>query len=119
MSSNGWWQLALFLIVLLLLSIPMGAYMAAVFEGRSTAARVLGPIERGLYRLCHIDARAQMSWQEYALAMLLFNFLGTLLLYALQRAQAWLPWNPQHLSAVSSDSAFNTCLLYTSRPDWR
>jgi potassium-transporting ATPase potassium-binding subunit len=119
MSSNGWWQLALFLIVLLLLSVPMGAYMAAVFEGRSAAARVLGPIERGLYRLCRIEPEAQMSWQEYALAMLLFNFLGTLLLYALQRAQAWLPWNPQHLSAVSSDSAFNTAVSFASNTNWQ
>jgi len=119
MSSNGWWQLALFLVVLLLLSIPMGAYMAAVFEGRSTAVRVLAPVERGLYRLCHIDPEAQMGWQQYALAMLLFNFLGALLLYGLQRAQAWLPWNPQHLSAVSSDSAFNTAVSFASNTNWQ
>jgi len=119
MSSNGWWQLVLFVMVLLLLSIPLGVYMAAVFEGRSAAGRVLGPIERGLYRLCHIEPDVQMGWQQYALAMLLFNFLGTLLLYVLQRTQGWLPWNPQHLSAVSSDSAFNTAVSFASNTNWQ
>jgi potassium-transporting ATPase potassium-binding subunit len=119
MSGNGWLQLGLYLLVLLLLTKPLGSYMAAVFEGRSAAARLMGPLERGLYRLCRIDAQAQMHWKQYALAILMFNFLGTLLLYGLQRAQAWLPWNPQHMSAVSADSSFNTAVSFVSNTNWQ
>ena len=119
MSAVGWLQLALFLIVLLLLIKPLGAYMAAVFDGRSAAARLFAPLERGFYRLCRIDPQVAMSWKQYALAMLLFNFLGTLVLYGLQRLQAWLPWNPQRMSAISADSSFNTAVSFATNTNWQ
>ncbi len=119
MSANGWLQLALYLIVLLLLVKPLGTYMAAVFEGRGAAARLLGPLEHGLYRLCYIEPKTQMNWKQYAAAMLLFNVLGTLLVYALQRLQAALPWNPQHFDAVSPDSAFNSAVSFATNTNWQ
>jgi K+-transporting ATPase A subunit len=70
MSANGWLQLALYLIVLLLLVKPLGTYMAAVFEGRGAATRLLQPLERALYRLCYIEPKTQMNWKQYAAAML-------------------------------------------------
>jgi K+-transporting ATPase ATPase A chain len=119
MSAYGWLQLALYLLVLLLLVKPLGSYMAAVFEGRGTATRLLRPLENGLYRLCYIEPKTQMSWKQYAAALLLFNALGTLVVYALQRAQAALPWNPQHFDAVSADSAFNSAVSFASNTNWQ
>src|SRR3984957_18059830 len=119
MSANGWLQLALYLIVLLLLVKPLGTYMAAVFEGRGAATRLLQPLEHGLYRLCYIEPKAQMNWKQYAGAMLLFNALGTLLVYALQRTQGALPWNPQHFDAVSPDSAFNSAVSFATNTNWQ
>jgi K+-transporting ATPase ATPase A chain len=119
MNANGWLQLALFLVVLLLLVRPLGTYMAAVFNGRSSAMRLLQPLERGLYRLCRIDPQAQMDWKQYAFALLLFNFLGILLVYALQRLQTWLPFNPQQFPAVSADSAFNTAVSFVTNTNWQ
>ncbi|HEY1725772.1 MAG TPA: potassium-transporting ATPase subunit KdpA [Steroidobacteraceae bacterium] len=119
MSNNGWWQLLLFLSVLLLVIKPLGRYMAAVLEGTSFAAGRGGALERGIYRLCRIDANDSMSWQRYALALLLFNTLGALAVYALQRLQAYLPWNPQALAAVTPDSAFNTAISFVSNTNWQ
>jgi K+-transporting ATPase ATPase A chain len=119
MGLNGWLQLAVFLIVLLLLVRPLGAYMAAVFEGRSAVLRALAPIESGIYRLCRVNPAAAMDWRQYALALLLFNGLGALLLYALQRLQSWLPFNPQHFAPVSADSAFNTAVSFVTNTDWQ
>ena len=119
MSINGWLQLAVFLAVLLLLVKPLGSYMAAVFDGRSRLVRVLQPLERGVYRWCRIEPQAQMDWQQYTLALLLFNFLGILLVYALQRLQVWLPFNPQQFAAVSADSAFNTAVSFVTNTNWQ
>jgi potassium-transporting ATPase potassium-binding subunit len=119
MLANGWLQLALYMLVLLLLVKPLGLYMAKVFDGTSAATRRGASLERGFYRLCGIDAEASMSWQQYALALLLFNLLGTLLVYALQRLQGYLPLNPAHMSAVSPDSSFNTAVSFSSNTNWQ
>jgi len=119
MSANGWLQLALYLIVLVLLVKPLGTYMAAVFEGRGSATRLLQSLEHGLYRLCYIEPETQMNWKQYAAAMLLFNLLGTLAVYALQRLQGVLPWNPQHFDAVSPDSAFNSAVSFATNTNWQ
>ena len=119
MSANGWLQLAIYLIVLLLLVKPLGAYMAGVYAGDGAIVRLCAPFERLLYRLCRIDAAESMSWQRYALAMLAFNLLGALAVYALQRAQAVLPWNPQQLGAVSADSSFNTAVSFVTNTNWQ
>ena len=104
MSTNGWLQLGLYVVVLLLLAKPLGAYMAAVYEGRATfVQRIGGPLERLIYRGAGIDPNQDMHWTRYALAMLWFNLLGALAVYALQRLQQWLPLNPQGMVAVSPD----------------
>jgi potassium-transporting ATPase potassium-binding subunit len=119
MSLNGWLQLLVFVGVLLLLVKPLGLYMAHVFDGTSRLTRWCAPFERLLYRLCGIDPDAPMGWKQYAVALLVFNTLGGLLLYALQRLQSHLPWNPQQLSAVSADSSFNTAVSYISNTNWQ
>jgi potassium-transporting ATPase potassium-binding subunit len=119
MSVNGWLQLAVFLIVLLLLVKPLGLYMARVFEGTSAVTRWFGPAERALYRVCCINPTVSMDWKQYALAMLVFNALGGLLVYLIQRLQAYLPLNPQQMSALSPDSAFNTAVSFVSNTNWQ
>ncbi|MHB1991075.1 potassium-transporting ATPase subunit KdpA [Metallibacterium scheffleri] len=120
MSTNDYLQMALYMVVLLALAKPVGAYMALVFA--ETPNRVTGfgaPIERLLYRLGGIRADEEMSWKRYALAMLLFNLLGLLALYLLQRVQQWLPLNPQHLGAVAPGSAMNTAISFASNTNWQ
>jgi potassium-transporting ATPase potassium-binding subunit len=119
MSSNGWLQLAIYLLVLLLLVKPLGLYMAGVFDGTGAVTRWFGPLERGLYKLCRVDGDASMSWKQYALSMLAFNAFGALALYALQRLQAYLPWNPQQMSAVTADSSFNTAVSFITNTNWQ
>jgi len=119
MSTSGWLQLAIYLVVLLLLVKPLGLYMATVFDGTGGVTRWCGPLERALYRLCRVDPEASMSWQQYAMSMLAFNALGALAVYALQRWQAQLPWNPQHLAAVTPDSAFNTAVSFITNTNWQ
>jgi K+-transporting ATPase ATPase A chain len=119
MSANGWLQLAIYLLVLLLLVKPLGLYMAGVFEGTGAVTRWLGPLERALYKLCRVDAGASMNWKQYALALLMFNTLGALAVYGLQRLQAYLPWNPQQMSAVSADSSFNTAVSFITNTNWQ
>jgi potassium-transporting ATPase potassium-binding subunit len=109
------------LLALLLACVkPLGLYMAAVFEGRPLwPQRALGWCERGIYRLCGIDAGSQMSWKQYALGLLLFNALGALALYALQRWQAGLPLNPQKFPGLSPDSSFNTAVSFVTNTNWQ
>ena len=120
MTASGILQLVLYLVVLLLLARPLGAYMARVFEGRGVALdRVLGWLERGLYRVCGIDPTAEMGWTAYAGAMLVFNLIGLLAVYALQRLQGVLPLNPQALGAVTPDSSFNTAVSFATNTNWQ
>jgi potassium-transporting ATPase potassium-binding subunit len=120
MTANGWLQIALFLGVLLLTVKPLGWYMAQVYEGRPCGLdRVLGPLERRLYVLYGREATAEMTWKKYTLAMLFFNFAGLLALYILQRAQQWLPFNPQHFGAVPADLAGNTAISFTTNTNWQ
>src|SRR5262249_24356896 len=96
------------------------AYMARVFDGPPTwLERVLGPIERALYRVAGVDPRQGMSWRTYALAMLLFNLVGLLTVYAVQRLQGLLPLNPQGVGAVSADSSFNTAVSFATNTNWQ
>jgi potassium-transporting ATPase potassium-binding subunit len=119
MSGNGWAQLAVYLVVLLLSVKPLGAYMAGVFEGTAAVTRWCGPLERLVYRLCRIDGGQAMDWKQYAFAVLMFNTLGALAVYALQRLQGVLPLNPQHLAAVSVDSSFNTAVSFATNTNWQ
>ncbi|MCK9366292.1 MAG: potassium-transporting ATPase subunit KdpA [Metallibacterium scheffleri] len=120
MSANDYLQMALYMVVLLVLVKPVGAYMALVFAETPNRVACFGaPIERLLYRLGGIRADEEMSWKRYALAMLLFNLLGLLALYLLQRVQQWLPLNPQHLGAVTPGSAMNTAISFASNTNWQ
>jgi K+-transporting ATPase ATPase A chain len=118
-GANGWLQLALYLAVLLLLVKPLGGYMARVFDGTSGLVRHCSGAERTLYRLCAIDPDESMDWRRYTLAFLVFNLLGGLAVYALQRLQGPLPLNPQHMGAVSADSSFNTAVSFVSNTNWQ
>ncbi len=120
MTMNGWLQIGLYLLVLGLLSLPLGSYMARVYAGKPCGLdHLLGPAERLLYRLCGIRQDAEMRWQAYAGAVVIFSFAGIVLLYLLQRLQGLLPLNPQNLPAVSPDSAFNTAVSFGSNTNWQ
>ncbi|MGH7492920.1 MAG: potassium-transporting ATPase subunit KdpA [bacterium] len=120
MTLNGYLQIAVYLIVLIGLAKPLGLYMTRVYEGKSVGLdRALGPLERLLYRLCGVPSGEEMSWKKYALAMLLFNFAGLIVVYVLQRFQAWLPLNPEGFGAVTPDSSFNTAISFASNTNWQ
>jgi len=120
MTANGGLQLLVYLVVLLLLVKPLGAYMARVHDGRSIGLdRALGWLERLIYRLCGVRADQEMGWKDYALAMLLFNAAGLAVVYLVQRVQGILPLNPAGFGAVSPDSSFNTAVSFASNTNWQ
>jgi K+-transporting ATPase ATPase A chain len=120
MNLNSWLQLILYVLVLLWLAKPLGGYMAKVYQGERVALdRVLSPVERSLYRIAGIDPHAEMTWKTYAFAMLLFNIVGLVVVYALQRLQGVLPLNPQGLSALAPDSSWNTAVSFASNTNWQ
>jgi len=120
MSNNGYLQLAFYVGALLALVKPLGAYMARVYEGDPPIVRRMGrAVERMLYRFCGVDGEREMRWTEYAVAAMMFNVLGVLVVYALQRLQAWLPLNPQGLSGIAADSAFNTAVSFATNTNWQ
>jgi len=120
MTPHAWLLLGLFLLVLLALVKPLGAYIAKVMEGHPILAlRLGGPIESVIYRLCGVRRDEEMGWLPYALALVLFNALGVLAVYALQRLQLWLPLNPQQMANVSPDSAFNTAVSFVTNTNWQ
>jgi K+-transporting ATPase ATPase A chain len=120
MTLSDTLQIALYLAVTLLLVKPLGAYMAAVFDDAPNRLhRIGGPIERAIYRLCGIDAAEDMAWRRYATALLVFNTAGLILVYILQRAQQWLPLNPQGFGAVGADSAMNTAISFATNTNWQ
>jgi K+-transporting ATPase ATPase A chain len=120
MSALSWLQLVLYLAVLLALVKPLGLYMAAVYSGERTIAHaLLAPVERFCYRVAGVRADAEMGWKTYALALLVFNLLGMLAVYGLQRFQGSLPLNPQGFGAVTPDSAFNTAASFATNTNWQ
>nr|WP_311529588.1 potassium-transporting ATPase subunit KdpA [uncultured Ralstonia sp.] len=112
-------QLAIYLVVLLVLAKPLGAYMAGVFGDKPSRAHWLGPVERLFYRAAGVNPQAEMGWKRYALAVIVVNVLGALAVYALQRLQPWLPLNPQGFAAVSPDSSFNTAISFVANTNWQ
>ena len=120
MTLPGIVQLALYLAVLLALVKPLGWFMARVYTGKPCGLdRVLGPLERLFYRVSGVDSKAEMSWKEYAKAVLVFSALGLLSVYGLQRGQALLPLNPQALGAITPDSSFNTSVSFVTNTNWQ
>ena len=120
MSINGWIQIAVYFVILTALVVPLGRFMARVFEGERTfLSPVLLPVERALYRVAGVDAKREQHWITYTVAMLLFNAAGFAIVYALQRLQPVLPFNPADQSAVPPDLAFNTAVSFTSNTNWQ
>jgi K+-transporting ATPase ATPase A chain len=112
--------IAIFLVIVLLCVKPLGTYMADVMEGRPIwAVRMGAPVERLIYRICGIEAQAEMGWKKYATALIVFNALGALAVYALQRLQLWLPLNPQHFANITPDSSFNTAVSFITNTNWQ
>jgi K+-transporting ATPase ATPase A chain len=120
MTANGWFQIGLYLLILLAITKPMGVFMARVFAGEKTFLDpALRPLERLLYRLIGVDEKREMDWKEYTIAMLLFSGVSMLLLYLIERVQQWLPWNPQHMPKLATDLAFNTAASFTTNTNWQ
>ena len=120
MTLNGYLQLILYMVVLLALAKPLGLYMARVYQGENVwLNRALGPAEHLIYRVVGTHPDEEMNWKRYALAMLVFNLLGVLVVYLLQRLQAALPLNPQAFGAVSPDSSFNTAISFGTNTNWQ
>src|SRR5271166_5291125 len=120
MTSIGWLQIALFTIIVAATVRPLGGYMMRIFTGEMTVlGRVLGPVERGIYRLVGIDPATEQDWYVYALTLLAFNAIGVVALNALLRLQALLPLNPQHFDAVDPTLALNTAISFTTNTSWQ
>ncbi|HUO44484.1 MAG TPA: potassium-transporting ATPase subunit KdpA [Burkholderiales bacterium] len=120
MSANGYLQLAFYVVALIALVKPLGAYMARVYGDEPSLLKRLGaPFERLIYRLCGVDASKETGWVRYAVALLMFNLVGGLAVYGLQRLQANLPLNPAAMAAVSPDSSFNTAISFITNTNWQ
>ena len=120
MNFPGMLQLSLFLAVLLAFVKPLGYYMARVYTGQPCLLdRLLGPFEGWIYRVCGIRPEGEMTWKEYAAAMLLFNAAGWFLIYLIQRCQVFLPINPQGITTVAPDLAFNTAVSFVTNTNWQ
>jgi K+-transporting ATPase ATPase A chain len=120
MSVNGWLQFAIYCLVLLATVRPVGIYIARVIEGERTwLDPILRPIERLIYRLSGVNAKDEMNWRQYAFAMLGFSAITMVLTYAIERMQAYLPWNPQHLPNIATDLAWNTAASFTTNTNWQ
>jgi K+-transporting ATPase ATPase A chain len=120
MSANGWFQFAVFSVILLASVRPVGIYLARVLEGERTwLDPVLRPIERLIYKLCGVNADKEMNWREYAYAVLGISAVSLVVTYGFERLQHWLPWNPQGLANVGPDLAWNTAASFTTNTNWQ
>ncbi len=120
MTANGWLQIAVFFLLILAVTKPLGVFLARVFNRERTFVdMVLRPMERLLYRVTGVDENHEMRWSEYAIAMLLFSVASMLLLYLMQRLQGYLPLNPQKMGGVPSALAFNTAASFTTNTNWQ
>src|SRR5271169_5442293 len=120
MTFNGWLQIAIFAVLVILITKPFGGYMTRVFNGERTPLRVvLHPIEVGIYKLCGVRPDEEQHWISYAVAMLAFSFAGFVTMYGIQRLQNILPFNPQGQDAVSPDLAFNTSVSFLTNTNWQ
>ncbi len=120
MTGNGWIQIALFSLIVIAVTRPLGGYMTRVFAGEWTLLwPVLRPVERAVYWCCGVDEKEDQHWLTYAVAMLLFSVVGFVTLYALQRLQWYLPFNPQGQTAVEQSSALNTSVSFLTNTNWQ
>jgi potassium-transporting ATPase potassium-binding subunit len=120
MTFNGWLQIAIFAVLVILITKPFGGYMTRVFNGERTPLRlVVHPIEVGIYKLCGVRENEEQHWISYAVAMLAFSFAGFVTMYGIQRLQNVLPFNPAGQDAVSPDLAFNTSVSFLTNTNWQ
>ncbi len=120
MTINGWLQILFYFLLILLVTKPIGVFMARVFNREKTFLDpVLRPIERLIYKLTGVDENREMRWTEYAVAMLLFSVVSMVVLYFMQRLQHILPFNPQNLAAINEHSSFNTAASFTTNTNWQ
>jgi potassium-transporting ATPase potassium-binding subunit len=120
MTANGWLQILVFLLAVLLITKPLGGFIARVFaRARTWLDPVMRPVEQILYKLTGVDESHEMDWREYALTLLLFSGVSMIVLYALERVQLLLPWNPQKLAGVAPALAFNTAASFTTNTNWQ
>jgi len=120
MTLNGWLQIAVYCAIVIAITKPLGGYMTRVFNGERTFLSFLfRPIERVFYAISGVDEAEDQHWTVYAIAMLAFTMAGFVVLYALQRLQAVLPFNPQHLPAVGEHLAFNTSVSFITNTNWQ
>src|ERR1700746_1303508 len=120
MTIVGWVQIALFSVIIVLVTRPLGGYMTRVFAGEHTFLRpVLRPVERAVYWCCGVDEKEEQHWLTYAVAVLFFSVIGFVSLYALQRLQWYLPFNPQEQTGVEPSSAFNTSVSFVTNTNWQ
>ena len=120
MTINGWIQIALYGVLLILVANPLGGYMTRVFGGQRTLlSPILRPLETGIYRICGVVEGEEQHWISYAVAMLAFSFAGFVLMYVIQRVQGVLPLNPQGFGAESQDLSFNTSVSFMTNTNWQ
>lgn len=120
MTGNGYLQISFYLAALLLFAWPLGIYMASIYQGNIPLfIRWLRPVERSLYRLAGVSDADQMHWTRYAVALLIFNLLGLVVVYVLQRLQADLPFNPDGIAGTTADLAFNTAVSFATNTNWQ
>jgi K+-transporting ATPase ATPase A chain len=118
MGPDAWLTLILYIGVLAILAYPLGIYLARI-AGATALGGILGRFERILYRAAAVEPTAEMPWTRYAVALMLFNTLGVVVVYLVQRAQSWLPWNPQQMVNVTPDSAFDTAVSFVTNTNWQ
>lgn len=120
MTANGWFQIGLYVLVLFLITKPIGIFLTRVFERQKTFLDpLLRPVERLIYRVCGVDENKEMRWMEYGTTMLVFSTVSLILLYLFERLQQWLPWNPQRFANVTPDLAWNTAVSFTTNTNWQ
>ena len=120
MTLNGWIQILFFALLIFAITKPLGLYMFRVFEGdQKPLPRLLGPIERFLYKICGVDPKEQQDWKQYTLGMLIFSSITLLVTYGIERLQQILPFNPQNFGPVAPDLAFNTAASFTTNTNWQ
>jgi K+-transporting ATPase ATPase A chain len=120
MTAVGWIQIAVFSLLIVALTKPLGVYMYRVFEGNDQPLpKIFGPIEKLTYRLSGVDPTREQTWVEYTVALLVFSCFGVLVTYFIERLQGHLPFNPQGLSAVPADLAYNTAVSFTTNTNWQ
>jgi K+-transporting ATPase ATPase A chain len=120
MTANGLTQIAIYFAIIIALTKPLGGYMTRIFAGeRTLLSPLLAPVERAFYRLAGVDPAAEQHWTRYGFGLLLFNFVGFLLLYLLQRVQFSLPFNPQGMADIAPDLSFNTAISFITNTNWQ